>query len=186
MGYEIEIKFRVTDPDDLERRLRAMGAEPAGVVEQSDAYLAHPARDFARTDEALRIRRDGPVNRITYKGPKQAGPTKTREEIEITLADGPGPLAGVAAIFDRLGFRPVATVRKTRRSFHLIRHGRPLEVTIDEAEGLGTFAEVETLAEPEDAPGAQAAVLAVAGTLGLIEVETRSYLRMLLDSGGRV
>ncbi len=184
MGCEIEIKFRVADHAALEHRLLEIGASPTDFVEQSDAYLAHPARDFARTDEALRIRRDGSVNRITYKGPKQGGPTKTREEIEVAFADGPEALADVGQIFDRLGFRPVTTVRKMRRAFHLVVEGRSIEVTLDEVEGIGTFAEVETLADPDDVTGAQDAVLELARAIGLDEVEPRSYLRMLLERDG--
>lgn len=184
MGYEVEVKFRAADHDDLRRRLVALGAEPGPVVEQLDGYLAHPSRDFAASNEAFRIRRAGTSNRITYKGPKAQGPTKTREEIEVPFADGPEALADLSRLFDRLGFRPVATVRKSRTPFHLLFMGRPMEVALDLAEGLGSFAEVETLAEPDDLPAAQAAVLALAEALGLTEVEPRSYLRMLLESGG--
>jgi adenylate cyclase class 2 len=186
MGYEVEIKFRAADHADIERRLLALGAEVGGEVEQEDIYLAHPSRDFALTNEAFRLRRDGPSNRITYKGPKHEGPTKTREEIEVAFADGPEALKQMVRMFDRLGFRPVATIRKVRRPFHLRRDGRAVEVSLDRAEGLGDFAEVEALAEPDDLPAAQAVVLGLARELGLTEVEPRSYLRMRLEADGRV
>ena len=82
-GFEVEIKFRAADLEALGRRLLSLGAEPIGTSEQEDLYLAHPSRDFASTDEALRLRRVGDMNRITYKGPKLGGPTKTREETPI-------------------------------------------------------------------------------------------------------
>ena len=54
---------------------------------------------------------------------------------------------------------------------------------LDRADGLGDFAEIETLAATEsDLPAAQAAVLALANELGLTEVEPRSYLRMSLEA----
>ena len=165
--------------------LRAIGAEAGHEVEQEDVYLAHPSRDFAETNEALRLRRDGASNRVTYKGPKRGGPTKTREEIEIAFADGTDAMGQMTRLFGLLGFRPVATVRKARRSFHLERGGRAVDVTLDRAEGLGDFAEVETLAGPDDLAGAQAAVQAMAKELGLVEVEPRSYLRMHLEAAGR-
>jgi adenylate cyclase class 2 len=77
-------------------------------------------------------------------------------------------------------------VRKVRRAFHLVRDGRPMEVVLDRAEGLGDFAEVEALAEDEDLGSAQAAVLGLARELGLERVEPRSYLRMILERDGRV
>ncbi|HEU5115398.1 MAG TPA: class IV adenylate cyclase, partial [Isosphaeraceae bacterium] len=82
-GFEVEIKFRAADHRALAARLIALGAEASEAQEHEDLYLAHPSRDFARTDEALRLRRVGDQNRVTYKGPKLGGPTKTREEIEV-------------------------------------------------------------------------------------------------------
>ncbi len=186
MGYEVEVKFRDADHGAIEARLLALGAEPGDAVAQEDVYLAHPARDFARSGEAFRLRRDGPRHRLTYKGPRHAGPTKTREEIEVDFADGAAAWAEMHRLFEALGFRPVATVRKVRRTFHLVRDGRAMEVVLDRAEGLGDFAEVEALAEDRDLATAQAAVLGLAGELGLDRVEPRSYLRMFLERDGRI
>src|SRR3954451_6850795 len=146
MGYEVEIKFRVPDPSDLLDRLSALGVEGGPEIEHADLYLAHPVRDFAQTDEAVRLRRIGDENRITYKGPKRGGPTKTREEIEVPFAPGAESLGQMSKLFENLGFRPVALVSKGRRTFHVSRPGRALEVVIDRAGNLGDFAEVETLA----------------------------------------
>lgn len=186
MGYEVEIKFRDADHAAIERRLLALGAEAGEAVAQEDVYLAHPARDFAATGEAFRLRRDGSSNRLTYKGPKHAGPTKTREEVEVGFDDGAEAWAKMARLVEALGFRPVASVRKVRRAFHLVREGRAMEVVLDRAEGLGDFAEVEALAEDDDLGAAQAAVLALAHELRLERVEPRSYLRMLLEAEGRI
>ena len=84
----------------------------------------------------------------------------------------------------KLGFQPVATIRKTTNDVPPDRPaGTTIEVALDRAEGLGDFAEIEALAATEsDLPAAQAAVLAVASQLGLTEVEPRSYLRMTLDA----
>ena len=51
--FEVELKFPVADPTEIERRLTSIGAKWASEVEQVDTYFAHPARDFAQTDEAL-------------------------------------------------------------------------------------------------------------------------------------
>jgi adenylate cyclase class 2 len=182
MKYEVEIKFRVADPEQLAVRLSALGATAREETPQADGYLSHPGREFAATGEALRLRRDGLRNWITYKGPKHAGPTKTREEIEVSLADGPETALKARLAFERLGFALVAEVRKRRRPFQIAYRGLPMEVVLDVAEDIGVFAEVEALAHDEtDLPAAQAAVLGLAGELGLTEVEPRSYLRMLLE-----
>jgi adenylate cyclase class 2 len=190
MGFEVEIKFRDADHDSIARRLAGLGAPAGEAVAQEDVYLAHPGRDFAATGEAFRLRRDGAANRLTYKGPRHAGPTKTREEVEVAFAEGPGAWASMERLFEALGFRAVAAVRKVRRAFHLERDGRAMEVVLDRVEGLGDFAEVEALAgdDPADLAAAQAAVLGLARELGLGQerVEPRSYLRMILEREGRI
>ena len=188
MGFEVELKFRVDDPADLARRLADRGAAPAEAVDHEDVYFAHPARDFAASGEAFRIRGAGDANRITYKGPKHAGPTKTREEIELGFDPGLAARGDLHLVLERLGFTPVLTVRKRRTSHELLdAAGRPLTVVIDRVEGLGDFAEVETLvAGAADLAAGQGAVLALARELGLGEPEPRSYLRMLLEASGRM
>lgn len=186
MSFEVEVKYRGVDHDQLVGKLAELGAEPQGRVEQADLYMNHPARDFAVTNEAFRIRRIGDENRITYKGPKHAGPTKTREEIEIPFAPGPDEFEGLARLFELLSFRSVATIRKRRESFHLRFDDHDLEIALDRAEGLGDFAEIEAIAaDSADLPRAQKAVLGLAQRLGLSEVEPRSYLRMDLENRGR-
>jgi adenylate cyclase class 2 len=185
MSFEVELKYRAVDHNQLVPRLLGMGATPAGEVDQEDTYLSHPSRDFARTNEAFRIRRLGTENRITYKGPRRSGPTKTREELEIPFAPGGDSAARLLRLFENLGFRPVAVIRKRRTALHLTYRGHELEIALDVAEGLGAFAEIEAFAHGEsDLPAAQQAVLDLAGELGLTEVEPRSYLRMALEQRG--
>ena len=182
MRFEVEQKFRPADSVQVSGRLLALHADGGPVVSQEDHYLAHPARDFAETNEALRLRRVGDSNVVTYKGPRRDGPTKTREEVEIAFANGAEALAGARRLFEALGFLPVAIVRKSRTPYHLDWKGRPMEVALDVVDGLGTFVEVETIADGEaDLGAAQAAVTDLATTLGLIDVEPRSYLRMVLE-----
>ena len=187
MGFEVELKFRVADPGQLARQLADRAGAPAAPVDHADTYFAHPSRDFAQTGEAFRIRTEGDANRITYKGSKRTGPTKTREEIEVDFAAGSGSRQDLQLVIERLGFAVVATVRKRRTSYHLDRDGRAMTVVVDQAGTLGDFAEVETLVETEaDLAEAQGAVVALAHELGLVEQEPRSYLRMILENSGRL
>lgn len=185
MSFEVEVKYRAVDHAALASRLTALGARAEATDTQEDVYFNHPSRDFAETHEAFRIRREGLANRITYKGPRHSGPTKTREEIEIAFTEGPDAAASLFQLLKNLGFRPVAQIRKARTPFRLQHAGHTVEIVLDQVEGLGTFAEVETLAATkEDLPAAQNAVLEVAGELGLTESEPRSYLRMVLEQTG--
>lgn len=183
MAFEIERKYRVDDLGAFLGRLAGQGARLDPEVAQADTYYAHPARDFAATGEAFRVRVDGDRACLTYKGPKLGGPAKTREEIEVPF--DAGGLADMATLLARLGFAAVAVVEKSRRSAFWTHRGRALTVALDQTPTLGTFAEVEAIAADEaDIAGAQRAVVEAAEALGLVEPEPRSYLRMLLEARG--
>jgi pantoate--beta-alanine ligase len=179
---EIEQKFRVGNHGDLEQRLSALGARRGDEVTEADQYFNAPDRDFGRTGEAFRLRRIGEANFLTYKGPRAAHAIKTRRELEVPLPSGDAAAAEHAAILVDLGYRPVAVVRKRRRSYHLDRDGLSLTVCLDEVEELGRFAEVEVLAPEEQTQAAQSALTTLARELGLSDVEQRSYLTMLLTA----
>ena len=85
---EIEVKYRVDDFGPVEARLRDWGAAQSEERDDADTYFNAPHRDFAQTDEALRVRRIGERSFVTYKGPKIDRTTKTRTEIEVPLAEG--------------------------------------------------------------------------------------------------
>lgn len=142
---EAEIKLPLSADDEarLRARLTEVGATAASEHHQADSYFAHPVRDFRATDEALRLRLDDGVLRVTYKGPKLDPPRKTREEIEFTLE---ADLAVATTLLERLGFRAAAVVVKRRLEWHI--HGTyPAAISIDEVEGLGTYCEVEVSTE---------------------------------------
>jgi adenylate cyclase, class 2 len=206
MSYEVELKYRLADHDQLVVRLFERGAQRGAAISQQDVYFNHPARDFAQTNEALRIRRvigEGysrprtvasgdcgdarsahDQNIITYKGPRRSGPTKTREEIEIGAMPGADTFDQIASLLAKLGFRRIAVVRKSRTTFRVNEQGHQIEVALDTVDGVGQFAEVETQAATvADLPAAQSAVLGLAKTLGLTQVEPRSYLRMVFEAG---
>ena len=182
MSFEVEVKYRTTGHADLARRLTALGAVPGPEITQEDAYLSHPAHDFARTNEALRLRRVGGSNRITYKGPRRDGPTKTREEIELPLGEGAESFERWLRLLTNLGFRPVAVIRKARRAV-------PPESPRPAGRGGARRGRGDRRVrrgrgdrrDEADLPAAQGAVLDLAGVLGLTDVEPRSYLRMALE-----
>ncbi len=183
---EIELKFPVSDRAHLLSRLRALGYTPAQPRAEVDVYFAAPDRDFAKTDEALRLRRIASTNVLTYKGPRQGTAAKTRLECEVPLADGPEAAACMEQLLGHLGYRLVGNVRKERTPLHQDWPALgpaapfPIEVCLDDVEGLGTFAELEVIVRAEDRAGGEAAVRGLAGQLGLDRDERRSYLEMTL------
>jgi adenylate cyclase class 2 len=182
---EVEQKFRGVDFTALEKRLRALGAVEGERRSEADHYFNAPDRDFARTDEALRIRRVGTDNCVTYKGPKRDQHTKTRTEIEVPIGAGDETAEDFARLLVQLGYRPVAVVHKDRRTFHLHRDGFSLAVTLDDVRDVGRFAELEIGVAEEQVEAAKASLLSAAAEMGLTESERRSYLEMLLSKHGK-
>ncbi|MFB6070494.1 MAG: class IV adenylate cyclase [Halanaeroarchaeum sp.] len=178
--YEVEVKVRA-DHDAVRRSLRERGGERLGTVTQEDVYYDAPHRDFAETDEALRVRReltDGveTATVVTYKGPLVEAESKTREEIE-TPVHSPEE---VGAILEALGFEPAADVRKERERWTLDGY----HVTLDAVANLGEFVEVEAEAEDEgDVAPVREGAYDLLRSLDLDPDEQirRSYLAMLLS-----
>lgn len=137
---EVEVKMRVSALTPVRETLIARKARSTGVVRECDIYYNAPHRDFARTDEALRIRYAGQDCTMTYKGPKQPGSaSKVREEVNLEVSCG----ESAEVILQNLGFVRVAQVIKTREYFEY----NGLLVSLDEVEGLGEFVEIESRAE---------------------------------------
>ena len=176
--YEVEVKV-AADLDSVAERLADLGADHTGDVVQVDTYYDAPHREFAETDEALRVRRethDGETAaRITYKGPLVETESKTREEYETGVGDG----ETAAAIFEKLGFRPAATVTKDRRFYRYDGY----TVTLDAVEDVGEFVEVETETDESGVESAREGAYDVLRDLGLDPEEQirTSYLGMLLE-----
>jgi adenylate cyclase class 2 len=174
---EIEVKSRLEDRRALEKRLRGMGAKLHDEASESDIYYNHPSRDFARTDEAVRIRLCKGRATLTYKGPKLDRTSKSREEIIVEVGD-----AGAAGqVLERLGFRKVASVRKRRRVYEL---GK-FEICVDRVDGLGDYFEIEARGPKKGYGKLRDEALALMVELGGKEPERRSYLEMLLSKQDR-
>jgi adenylate cyclase class 2 len=184
MQLEVEQKHRVDDLAALVVQLKARGIELGPPLEQADQYFAHPSRDFATTDEALRIRTAGGKKFVTYKGPKLDSATKTRRELELPLGAADADGSRFAELLQALGFRPVATVRKRRRKFHIEHDGQTVEGALDDVDGVGTFAELELQVAGDEFEVARRTILSLAQELELGPAERRSYLEMLLSGKG--
>jgi len=198
--FEVEVKLRASH-DAVRPALAEADAVFVERVTQVDTYYDAPHRDFAETDEALRLRREtresdveGELDRrsdddaaqadqgaattkLTYKGPLVDADSKTREEHETGVDDGDT----AAAIFDGLGFEPAAVVEKHRTFYELDGY----TVTLDQVAGLGEFVEVEAETEAsDDVASVREGAFDVLRTLGLDPTDQirTSYLGMLLEA----
>ena len=191
--YEVEIKVPA-EVDAVRERLRAAGAERVDARRQRDAYYDAPHRDFAETDEALRVRRESPLpdgigsetesapaaetTKVTYKGPLLDEGSKTRVEHETAVDDG----EAMAGVLSGIGFEPAAVVEKRREFWSFA----GFTVTLDAVDGVGEFVEIEREVDDEDAIAAtRDEALKALDRLGLdgdSQIRT-SYLGLLLAGG---
>jgi adenylate cyclase, class 2 len=165
---EIEIKSYCDNHAHLAARLEAMGARHAWTGKEQDLYLNHPARDFKKTDEALRLRQARGRVILTYKGPKLGTAAKTRREEEVTVEDFEQALL----ILKLLGFLEFGSVVKERAIYEL----GEMEICMDTVEGVGRFVEIEM--KGTDRERIEGELFRLAGELGLDRFERRSYLEL--------
>ena len=181
MPYEVELKFPLDDAERLSAQLDDLQAERGTPIEQVDRYFNHPSRDFANTDEALRIRTMNDRSLLTYKGPLLDAETKTRLEIELPVGVDAADAPLLAEMLSHLGFREVRAVHKTRTPFRLRWEERELELALDDVTDLGLFFEIETLTEEPDLDAARQSILRFAAKLELENSQRKSYLQLLLE-----
>jgi len=173
MPIEIEAKMSVAGLETVRAALRAQGAERLGLTLETNAFFDTADRALLAGDEGLRLRTNRDVERgceshvITHKGPMQHGRLKSREEVELTVADP----ADAARLLGKLGFVRVLSFEKRRETWKLA----ACKVELDEVPHLGPYVEVE-------GPG-EAEVLRVRAALGLADrpIIKTSYIAMLLN-----
>jgi len=168
--FEIEIKIWCPDFEPVVRLLEEMGAQRGDIKDEKDVYYNHPSRNFAETDEALRVRESGGKAVLTYKGPKISPIAKTRIEHEAAFNDA----SSLKKILEDLGFKESGKVFKTRKTYHF----NGIEIDLDEVAACGLFVELEKIGSDTDS--IEAELFELAANLGLEHFERRSYLELLL------
>lgn len=174
---EVEVKAAISNFDSIKKKLNAINAKLSHVEYQEDIYFNSPIRNFAKTDEALRIRKtiiDENVSIfITYKGAKIDKSSKTREEIELKVQDA----EKIAEIFNKLGFKKAAVVCKTRTIYTL----KEYIISLDDVQGLKPYMEIEIDLEDDTSfQNALKNIYEIFHKLGIDEgFERTSYLELL-------
>ena len=139
---EVETKIAVSNLPEIAVRLISLGAKYLGGSSQRDTYLNAPHCDYAKTDEALRVRETESAIEITYKGPKnQESGLKARKEITLSVESAEDAIALLTAT----GFFVSARVRKERNEYQ---YGGST-IALDHVEGLGTYIEIEVLTDTD-------------------------------------
>lgn len=174
---EVEVKAKIKSFEEIKEKLAKINAKKTKTEHQEDRYFNSPLNDFAKTDEALRIRKIITLNEesifITYKGPKINTESKTREEIEMNIEDE----NKCSKIFERLGFTEVRSVIKDREYFQI----KNYEISLDDVKGLNPYMEIEIVLEDgSDYTEAQNGIFEMFKSLGITDgFERTSYLELL-------
>ncbi|HUA92951.1 MAG TPA: class IV adenylate cyclase [Terracidiphilus sp.] len=143
MAVETEIKFRVSDVDDLSRRLQAAGfhMETPRSFESNTLYDT-PDRQMRARTEILRIRNYAGKWVLTHKRLPDSGPAEDRHkhriETETEVSDG----EALAEVFRSLGLVAAFRYEKWRTEWS-DGHGH---CVIDETP-IGNYAELEGTAD---------------------------------------
>ena len=136
---EIEAKLKVDSLEPIAQKLAQIGAKFVGTVIQTDYYFDDSNSSMAKSDKALRLRhelQDGKEkNVLAYKGPREGGKFKRRQEIQFGVDDA----EQVAALLGTIGFKKAIEIHKRRKLWRI----DDCEIALDELPVLGSFVEIE-------------------------------------------
>ena len=176
---EIELKVAVPDLGQIRNRLIQKNAVFTGKTHEHDIYYNAPHRNFGITDEAMRVRYTNDHAVVTYKGAKikKCG-LKAREELNTGVESG----VIFETILARLGFVKTAEVNKWRENYHF----KNATISLDTVEELGTYVEIEVMAESENSDAADQ-IEKISKEIGVHgEPILASYLELLLSKRSAV
>ncbi len=136
---EVEIKFRVSDPQALSEKLRLAGFRlKTSRTHELNTLYDRPGHPLRRKGQLLRLRKYGSEWLLTHKGKGSSGRHKTRVETQTQVADG----EKMEGILQSLGYKPSFRYEKFRAEWT----DGTGDVVVDETP-IGNFGEIEGPAE---------------------------------------
>lgn len=164
---EIEIKARLKDRAAFAAKLQTLGFElKTPETFERNILFDTPEGSLRARRELLRIREYGGKWKLTHKADTETeSPHKVRVETELEISDG----NALAAILERLGYRPVFVYEKRRTEWTDDKGDVVLDAT-----PIGDYAELE---------GEHAWIDETARKLGIDSSQylTASYARLFFD-----
>lgn len=161
MRKEIEVKAKLNNPEEVIAKLKELGCVISEPVTQHDAIFVdenYGAFDEFQPDKnLLRIRETGGKFILTLKQPKSNEQDAIEHETEIQDP------AEMKEILKYMGLHEAVQVHKKRSKAH----HNDWEICLDEVEGLGSFIEVEKIADDPDVEAVQNELFNFLKTLGI-------------------
>jgi len=176
MGYEIELKVWVDEPEQTEKELEKRYSFDRQ-FRKRDTYYRFPEKSDT-PDRTVRIRREGSSSFVTSKIKKVVEDLEENEELELEVSDPDK----IEALIQLLGCRFL--IRKEKTGKRYIKGNLILELS--RITDLGWFLEIEKVLEERTEDSVRAARGEISQTLkeiGISEekIETRFYNDMLLE-----
>ena len=180
---EIEVKLKITDLAVLEKKLLEQGYKLIETLRETDTYFDGGINGIKKSGQALRVRRTfncvtgKEQSAITFKGEKIDTVSMARLELETAVENG----EVTERILCALGFYPVQPIVVKIRK--ILRNG-DICACLDDVQELGTFLELEIMAESEEArPAALERIAGILNNIGYTMDDTTrmSYLSQLQE-----
>ncbi len=138
-GVETEVKIRLSGASRFQEGLPSYGFRLRSPRRfESNALYDTSDQSLRQSGMILRLRQSGEKSVITWKGPAQDGPFKSRAELETEVAS----FEAMQQIFARLGYKPVFRYEKFRTEYVEACNPDAGVLTIDETP-IGDFLELE-------------------------------------------
>ena len=134
---EVEVKIRCDDHASIRDRLEKAGFK-ISVPRQWEANQVFDTagQTLRHSDMLLRLRQAGEKCVITWKGPSESGPHKSRPELETSI----GSVSILTRILEKLAYRRTFRYEKYRTEYS--QAGKGGVITVDETP-IGGFLELE-------------------------------------------
>ena len=181
MRKEIEVKARAEDLKLIGRNLEKIGCVLSKPLTQRDIIFVVANygnfTEFQPGKNILRIRESGGKFLLTLKQPQSNELDCIEHETEIADPDE------MKRVLLLMGYQEIVRVNKTR----IKTNHNGWEICLDELEGLGSFIEVEKIAEEENAEAIQNELFGFLKTLGIKKENriTHGYDTMVYLKYGR-
>ncbi|MCK6628243.1 MAG: class IV adenylate cyclase [Anaerolineae bacterium] len=173
MAFEVELKARLSQPQEIEAKAASLGVLKGETLKE-DIYFRRRGDTAPVPAERFRLRREAGRSVVTFKQLVEAGGVEVNDEVEFGVDDAHAFFQFV----HEFGFEPFVVKRKKSRVYRVER----ASVEFNEVDHLGHFIEIEILCDDEKlVPVARTEVARLYHNLGLTAeaIEPRRYIELL-------
>lgn len=168
---EIEVKILEINIEEVEKKLKEMGAEKVFFGEVVSVYFDFPDKSLEKEGKILRLRQKEDKVILTYKELISQDEAKIMDEHELEVGD----FGGVKRIFEGIGLFPLYQFNKHRTTYKL----NNTNFEIDKYPGIPAFLEIE-------APDLDT-IYAIVSDLGFSKEKVNSYsVKEVLEYYGKL